>query len=323
MGLKKRPPPQGAPMWIVTYGDMMTLLLCFFILLAAFANYDKKDKLFMTAIESIREALGAPGQKGWLPDDEIDFKSLLVRLESLIPPDRPKKEGYSDELGLDGKYYRVKNVRDGIEVVVGGPIAFGPFSAEIEPEADQLLAKIAPELIGKSNKIEIRGHATSEPLPLEGAYRDTLDLGYARARNTRDRLVELGVDPRTIRVSSAGNYEPVQNQTFQDGRRAANRRVEVVITQALRSEYTPPPPSREELISQAPPPTVVSVRGRRKPTGPDELRDPVARPKQADDPPIARQVGDSQTRRRLSQFAGPTRGTIDEADGPSKIVTRK
>ena len=251
MALKKKESPQGAPEWVVTYGDMMTLLLCFFILLAAFANFDKQDKMFMTAIESIREALGAPGQTGWFPDDEVEFKSLLVRLQSLIPPDKPKNEGFSDEPGIDGKYSRVKAVRDGVEVVVGGPIAFGAFSAKIEPEADAILTKIAPELIGKSNKIEIRGHATNEPLPLDSGFKDPLDLGYARARAVRNRLVEAGVDPRAFRLSTAGAYEPVVSQTFDDMRRSANRRVEIIITQALRADYAPTQPSPDTIARDA------------------------------------------------------------------------
>lgn len=251
MAIKKSKPPAGAPEWVVTYGDMMTLLLCFFILLAAFANFDKQDKMFMTAIESIREALGAPGQSGWFPDDQVDFKSLMLLLESLIPPDRPKNAGFSAEAGPEGRYYRVKTVRDGLAFVVGGPIAFGPFSAQIEPEMDAALVTLAPELIGKNNKVEVRGHATNEPLPLDSTFKDAIDLGYARARAVRDRLVALGLDARTIRVSSAGSYEPIENQTIADGRRTANRRVEILITQALRTEYVPPPPSAEEL-SQAP-----------------------------------------------------------------------
>lgn len=246
MAFKKKQQPEGAPAWVVTYGDMMSLLLTFFILLAAFANFDKRDKMFMTAIESIREALGAPGQRGWLPDNEIDFHSLLLRLQQLIPPDHPKKEGFATDPGLDGKYYRVRNVRDGVEVVVGGPIAFGPFSDAIEPEMDAMLSEVAPELIGKNNKVEIRGHATNEPLPLDSRFKDPIDLAYARARAVRDRLVELGVDPRTIRISSAGPYEPVLGQTYDDSRRAANRRVEILITQALRADYKPAQPAPDE-----------------------------------------------------------------------------
>jgi chemotaxis protein MotB len=236
---------------MVTYGDLMTLLLCFFVLLAALANFDDQKKMFMAALESIRTAFGSPGQSGWLPDDTVDFKSLIMKFQTLYIPDQPKSLGHSDEPGVDGKFFRVKKVRDGVEMTVGGPIAFGRFSAEIEPGTETILATLAEELRGKNNKIEIRGHATKEPLPSGSVHRDPLDLGYARARNVRDRLVELGIDPRAIRVSSAGSYEPLLTQTYDEGRRAANRRVEIILTQALISDYEAEPQSPTDLSQQA------------------------------------------------------------------------
>lgn len=251
MAKKCKCPPAGAPLWVLTYGDMMSLLLCFFILLAALANFDDRDKLFMAALESIRKAFGSNGQTGYFPDVEVDFKSFLVKFETLYVPHMKKNYGHSDEPGLDGEYYRVKRVRDGVEMTIGGPIAFARFSAQLEPEAETWLAKLAEELKGKRNKIEIRGHATSEPLPLNSKYRDQIDLGYARARAVRDRLAALGVDPRTMRVSSAGAYEPVVRQNYSDDRRAANRRVEVMVTQALISDYSAEPLTSTDLTKQA------------------------------------------------------------------------
>lgn len=237
-------------MWVVTYGDMMSLLLCFFVLLAAIANFDDQEKLFMAALESIRRAFGSPGQQGWLADDTVDFKSLLVKMQTMYVPIEPKSLGHSDEPGVDGKFFRVKKVRDGLEMTIGGPIAFGRFSSEIEPMTEKVLEQLSEELKGKSNKIEIRGHATSEPLPISSQYKDAIDLAYARARAVRDRLVALGVDPRAIRVSSAGSYEPVLRQTYDDERRAQNRRVEIFITQALLSDYEAAPQTSEELDRQ-------------------------------------------------------------------------
>lgn len=251
MAKKHRCPPAGAPMWIVTYGDMMTLLLCFFVLLAALANFDERDKMFMAAMESIRKAFGSTGQIGYFPDRMIDFKSFMVKFETLYIPSLNKNYGHSDEPGIDGKYYRVRKVRDGMELTVGGPIAFGRFSAELEPPMEDLLARLARELRGKNNKLEIRGHATKEPLPLESEYRDALDLGYARARTVADRLVELGIDPRAIRVSTAGPYEPLLKQTYDDERRNANRRVEIVVTQALISDYEARAQTADDLARQA------------------------------------------------------------------------
>lgn len=248
---RKKQASGGAPEWMVTYGDMMSLLLCFFVLLAALANFDERDKLFMAAIESIREAFGNQAQTGYFAEDVVDFNSFLVQFETILFQNEKHDLGQSNEPGVDGRFYRVKKVRDGIQLVVGGPIAFARFSAEIEPEMDDLLERLAVELRGKRNKIEIRGHATYEPLPLDSPYADPLDLSYARARNTRDRLVELGVDRRAIRVAAAGPYEPVLDQTYDDGRRAANRRVEILVTQARMDDYTAQPQTPEELARQA------------------------------------------------------------------------
>lgn len=251
MAKKCKCPPPGAPLWVVTYGDMMSLLLCFFVLLAAMANFDERDKLFMAAIESIRKAFGSSGQSGYYVDKEVDFKSFLVKFETLFIPKEQKNYGHSDEPGIDGKFYRVKKVRDGVELIVGGPIAFGRFSAELEPTMEELLGRLAKELRGKNNKVEIRGHSTNEPLPLESEYQDGLDLGYARARAVYERLVELGLEPRAMRVSSAGPYEPVLKQTYTDDRRAANRRVEIMITHALISDYLAKPQTPEDLSKDA------------------------------------------------------------------------
>ncbi len=232
-------PPKGAPAWVLTYGDMMSLLLCFFVLLASLANYDDKDKLFMAAMESISKAFGATGQVGYFPEKQVDFKSFLIQLQSHVVPVETRNYGHSDEPGVDGRLYRVKKVRDGVELTVGGPIAFGRFSAELEPPMKDILEKLIGELKGKTNKLEIRGHTTNEPLPLESNHKDHFALGFARARSVADYLVTKGIDPRSIRVSSAGPYEPVKGQAYTDDRRAANRRVEIVVTQALLTDYLP------------------------------------------------------------------------------------
>ena len=55
MARKKKQAPAGAPQWMVTYGDMMTLLLCFFVIIVSMSEI-KKDERFQEVIESIRSA---------------------------------------------------------------------------------------------------------------------------------------------------------------------------------------------------------------------------------------------------------------------------
>jgi len=251
MALKKPAAASGAPEWVVTYGDMMSLLLCFFVLLAAMANFDDQDKLMMSAIESIREALGSPGQRGWMADRTIDFKSMLIELASMAPPDRPKNMGESDEAGSAGRYYRVSKIRDGLEVVMGGPIAFERFSADLQPEGRRIIGEIAHRIRGYRNKIEIRGHTTNEPLPPDSPFTDQMSLSFARAKSVRDWLIATGVAPRRIRILAAGPYEPRTMHAYTEAQRSENRRVEIVIYQSTVDDYERPP--TQPVAGDAPP----------------------------------------------------------------------
>ncbi|MHC4990575.1 MAG: flagellar motor protein MotB, partial [Planctomycetota bacterium] len=69
---KRRNPKQqrtGAPEWIVTFGDMMSLLLTFFILLQMFSEM-KRDHEYQRVVTAIKEAFGYSGGVGVLPTDD-------------------------------------------------------------------------------------------------------------------------------------------------------------------------------------------------------------------------------------------------------------
>ena len=69
----------GAPLWIVTFGDMMALLLCFFILLQMFSEL-KKDHEYQRVITAIKEAFGYSGGIGVLPIDDPPLRYIVQQL---------------------------------------------------------------------------------------------------------------------------------------------------------------------------------------------------------------------------------------------------
>lgn len=236
--LKKNPPPAGAPDWVLTYGDLMSLLLCFFILLAAMANFDKQDKRMQTAIESIRQALGATAQVGAAPDQTLDFNSLLKQLEEILrnaPHERTNSDAPDD--AIPGAEMRVRRINDGLEVTVGGTIAFDRFETKVSAAAEPLLATLVEKVRGHRNKIEVRGHAAQEPLPPNSPYRDVVELSFARAKATRDRLVDLGVEADRIRVVAVGPFEPIVRKAYSDEARAQNHRVDIRVLEVHVEEY--------------------------------------------------------------------------------------
>ena len=85
---------------------------------------------------------------------------------------------------------------------------------------------IAEVLKGRLARIEIRGHASPEPLPLELDYRDHLELSFARADGAAKYLISKGINPRRILVSAAGATEP-RSLTRSKADQMWNRRVDV------------------------------------------------------------------------------------------------
>ena len=83
---KKSEPKAGAPEWMVTYGDTMTLLLCFFVIIVSMSEV-KKDEKFQQVVESIRKAFGGyVGNIGALPIENTPTGSLLQRLLEVEVP---------------------------------------------------------------------------------------------------------------------------------------------------------------------------------------------------------------------------------------------
>lgn len=259
--IKKKPPPAGAPEWVLTYGDMMSLLLCFFILLAAFADYEEgagSTKNFEAAIESIHEALGVSTPGGRQLDPRVEFNTIIQKLKWAIERRDERTRADTNEVGPRGKNFRMRRIRDGMEITIGGPVIFEPFSAELAPEGRAMLQDISDAVRGHRNKIEIRGHAAEEPRPADWTWDDAVNLSFQRARRAADELIARGLDPRAIRIVAAGANEPVKPGLYSSPDLAMNRRVEIVVRESLVDDYvgqspsTAAPTTRPQGLAAAP-----------------------------------------------------------------------
>lgn len=230
------------PEWVVTYGDMMSLLLCFFILLAAFSEL-KREHQYQRVITAVKEAFGFSGGVGVLPTDDPPLRSMLEMLEELERNTQSKSENTiseSTEQGIRGKETRVSKVREGMMFTIGGSLTFEPGSAELKPGAKTELLRVAEMLRGKRNKIAIRGHTASMVLPDGSPFDDLMDLSYYRAKNTAEFLRdEGGVDERLLFVEARGDTEPLESGGTSVASQTANRRVEVVMTEVVLDEMSP------------------------------------------------------------------------------------
>ena len=98
---KKKKEEQGIPEWVVTFGDMMSLLLCFFILMQMFSEI-KKDQEYQRVITAIKEAFGYAGMIGVMPVPDPPLESLVEVPASMthasIPAEERRAAGLNDGL---------------------------------------------------------------------------------------------------------------------------------------------------------------------------------------------------------------------------------
>lgn len=200
-------PPAGVPDWVLTYGDMMSLLLTFFIMLVSMSELKKDDK-FQGVADSLHEQFGYESSQNSLAPG--DYRARNSEVAALAMMGRSKRkaalEGGAEKKSSAGEFERVRNVRSGDRTAVGTVITFSGDGAELTEEHKIDIRRTAPALQGKPQKIEIRGHASRKP-PADGG--DPWDLAYRRARNTmRFMADELEFSPHRFRVTTAGSFEP-------------------------------------------------------------------------------------------------------------------
>ncbi|MFO1021228.1 MAG: flagellar motor protein MotB [Planctomycetales bacterium] len=231
-------PPAGVPEWVVTYGDMMSLLLTFFIMLVSMSKI-KEEGTMRAMLDSLQErfgptmgAFGVPGISKQSTSAYIAPGSTGRKMEGGL------KKGNHPSPGRGGPNKQVRNIQKGTLITLGGPVMFEPFSAELTPALKADLDVIIEIVREKSNMIEVKGHASSEPLPPDSVYRDPMDLSFQRAIRVTEYLINhrgnpdaSGIAPERIITTAAGASEPRQI-TRNSGEQLQNHRVDVFILES-------------------------------------------------------------------------------------------
>jgi chemotaxis protein MotB len=220
-------PEAGIPEWVVTFGDMMSLLLTFFIMLVSMSEI-KQEELYQAMVESMRRRFGHDASTvSMVPGHLRPRNSAMKELATMGRSARANMMQGGDKVQAPvGENPRVQMIRPGKHAAVGGVIYFAEDSAELSEENKRQLQIAAKAIAGKPQKIEIRGHTSRLPTAEDAPYRDNWDLAYARCRATMKFLVGLGIDRRRIRLGVASDNEPAHSGIDPIERRK-NARVEV------------------------------------------------------------------------------------------------
>lgn len=227
---------EGAPFWMITYADLVTLMFAFFVMLSTMSNRDTvKVKL---AIESIAAALGVMDGNGLLPGENIDSSAMTRADVGTTDPQPNLLQSLYDQLSryASNDFVQVGQTDTGVHVVLGEALLFRPGSDLIQPGAYPFLNEVADAVGRSGGQVELQGHA-DDGAP-GGAWRSNWDLAAARANAVLLYVqARSGVAADRFRAVSYGATRPRwPGESERD--RARNRRVEVQITvNSARDEY--------------------------------------------------------------------------------------
>ncbi|MFH1852980.1 MAG: flagellar motor protein MotB [Candidatus Neomarinimicrobiota bacterium] len=218
---------EGLPGWFATFADMMTLLLAFFVLLAAISTIDP------VKLQEMADSMGKKVGKKTKEGKAMNLADVKAAVKKMVKENKDLQENV--EISTSPK---------GVTIGISSDISFSSGSAELQPGIIGILAKFVPTINDPNNKfpIAVEGHTDSDPLPLrfQEKYESNWELSAARAAKVVRKLIELGVDP--TRLESVGlaeflprdrptdrvltrNMIPRYNRT--EVEKARNRRVEI------------------------------------------------------------------------------------------------
>lgn len=233
----------GAPKWVTTFGDLMSLLLCFFVLLLSFSEMDRQK--YKQVAGSMEKAFGVQRKTKVLDQPkgikmiakDFDQELIATRLKELIG--RQIQEEMDDRLSDLKDQIEVES--DGEEVIIRmmGESTFDSGKAEIREKLQPLLMKIGMSLSNTKGDIIIAGHTDNIPV-VRGIYKSNLKLSIARAASVAEFLLSHSkIKPERISTMGFGEYRPIETNATAEGRRK-NRRVEIIITNMPRlSRFLP------------------------------------------------------------------------------------
>lgn len=241
MAKRKKPQPKAVPEWVVTYGDLMSLLLTFFILLAAFSEL-KQERDYQDVVRSIQEAFGYTGGIGKVRVEDVPYSTTeSLDTDNSDSSEKPFISAETTSQSIAGRNQSTNVINEGLRFIVGASLTFDAGSTELSPRVQrQLREEVGPALRGHRVKIEIRGHAWGAEDQISGM--DFYDLSYRRAKAVMEYLVsEVGIDPRLMELEAKADGEPMVAARGPGAAAASNRRVQVIRTEINPDETHPDP----------------------------------------------------------------------------------
>jgi chemotaxis protein MotB len=214
----------GMMRWLLTYADMITLMLALFIILFAMSTISR------VKVQQFAKSVSAGFNNVWTvnqPPNGGANGEQSFEASSSIPAIQRELEKYVKENHLEQQVQVHSEARGLVVTLLSDKTFYDSGSAEIRPDALKFIDGIAPILKRNNNAIAIEGFTDNVPISTS-KYRSNWELSSDRANNVRERLQDDGIAGARLSETGYGEFHP-RNGNASDGDKQQNRRVDIVL----------------------------------------------------------------------------------------------
>jgi chemotaxis protein MotB len=259
--------------WLVSYADMVTLLMCLFIVLFAISQVDKAK--FAALASGLSVSFGAPitALPGTTPEGSVlDSLPAPVDISAGIAPQNPASQAQVDQAAAQAAAERARNVaaeaqtaydnldqvrrqiqaaltaagysgaaryeideRGLVVHIVADQVLFDAERADLRPEGAKILDAVAPTLTNLPNQLGIEGHANHLPVTPGGPWPSNWELSAYRATTVVRYLAGDGVPEKRMTAEGYGSTRPLIPESDPNAI-TVNRRVDIVVLSTASAE---------------------------------------------------------------------------------------
>lgn len=226
----------GAPEWMSTYGDLVTLLMCFFVLLFAFSSIDAQK--FEAVMQSFQGSAGVLSGGKSLSEAPLVFDGMPEnQTSSQQVVEQSKLENLKEQVEKYLEQNQMQNQVDiqledrGLVIRFKDNVLFDPGSATVKQGSYGILDFLSQLLTTEeliNEEIRVEGHTDNIP-NISALYPSNWELSTARATNVVRYFIEQSsFTPARLSAAGYSEYHPIDTNDSAEGR-SANRRVDIVV----------------------------------------------------------------------------------------------
>lgn len=201
--------------WLVSYADLMTLLLALFIVLYAATDHQRAAR--------IAAAVGVQLGEG---NSSVSSAGVLPGADSLVSEKSNVEKAFAENETLRNRA-KVNFTERGIVVSLTEAGFFAPADDTLREDAIPVINALADSLKDSTATIRLEGHTDSLPISTP-RFRSNWELSAGRATSVLFRLADAGIPAERMSVAGFADSRPIADNSTPEGR-ATNRRVDLVI----------------------------------------------------------------------------------------------